>query len=369
MFKPTMPTLKSLPIAERFTLLRVNVPTLGAGLTGVGGRNEHDGDACNIGFVFNEHTKLVERPMIRSTPLRLASRLLIQTISNARKVFKCQCSIQLSCFVDQRFRDIVIQPLLEALFSAGEPSQQFSGTASALALNPTSDLAISVSNGLNLFAAPGLSSTGGGDVSPTQINSNHLWSLASRRTINLNYKVDVVLPFLGFVQGSTGQLLSPEQRNLIPADGQLEVASTRFQGDTNRLSVLQVSECPNVKANRSWPKPMYLLHCLGITNHTPNRLADVIRLQSSRLSHRTIDLVVKLGRVPAVFLLGHFQNLITSISKPLKSQVNFWPQLYRDYQLTLRRQGLSHTSIVTPPTRRAPIPPRPTEVWGFSEIN
>jgi hypothetical protein len=56
--------------------------------------------------------------------------------------------------LNQSLADVVIQPLLEALFSAGEPSQKSSRIPSAFALNISPDPTVAVTSGLNLASTP-----------------------------------------------------------------------------------------------------------------------------------------------------------------------------------------------------------------------
>lgn len=112
MFKPTMPTLKLLPIAITLPLFGVNVAATGTGLTGVGWWNTHNEYTCNRSLVVHEHPQLVKRPVIGASTLSLGSRPGVETVTNSAQIFKRNA---LFCFVHQLFADVVIQPMHESV--------------------------------------------------------------------------------------------------------------------------------------------------------------------------------------------------------------------------------------------------------------
>jgi hypothetical protein len=154
MFKPAMPTLKPLPVAIALPFFGVDMVTARTGLRRVRRWNQQQRNARNHSLVLHKQSKLIERPIIGTSSLSLASRFFVQAISNAAQVLEGQRRIPLLCFVDKLLADVVIEPFLKVLFSACEPSQKSSRIPSAFALNVCSNLTVSVANGLNCFAAP-----------------------------------------------------------------------------------------------------------------------------------------------------------------------------------------------------------------------
>ncbi len=82
-------------------------------------------------------------------------------------------------------------------------------------LNVSSNLAITVTNVLNLFTIPRFTRGSGGNVASSQVNPNYFRSLASGLSWDINNEVDKVVTALGFIQCGAGWFLSPQQCNLI----------------------------------------------------------------------------------------------------------------------------------------------------------
>ena len=328
-----MPTLKTLPVAITLALDGVKMSAAVAGLRGVGRGNKEHRNPSNCSLVVHKQPELVERPVVSASTLSFASRLLIETFSDTRQVFKRQGCILQFGFLHQLSTDVVIHPRLKALLPPREPSHQSATGTSAFGLNTASDLGKSVTSGLNLFATPTLVSAGRGNISASKINPNHLRGLARRGGVNLYDAVDGVVTLAGFVQGGAGDFLPSQQRNLIAANGQLEPMALR-QGDAHFLSVFPVAKGSLVQTDRSGAEFVNLLDRFHVPNDAPNRHANMVRTQPRRTSHRFIGQMVQLGRIPLLRVLSNLEDLITSISKTLKRCVNFSPQLFRDYKLT-----------------------------------
>jgi len=347
MLKTTMSTLKLLTTAKRLPLSGVDVSAARASLRRVSGWNKNYWNTRNYGFVLREHPKLVERPVICSTPFGSVPRLFVEALPNVGQVLKSQCSINLFCFFYQLTADSVIQPLLKALFSAGEPSQQSSRTASAFALNIASDLGIAVTSGLNLCTTPAFICAGRGDISASQIHSDYLGRFARWVGWNLNADIDVIVSFPGFIQGCRRWDLTPKQRDLVITNREFELFPSCNQGDSNGLQILQIDEGANVKVQRSRTKLVDLFNGFSIANHATNRLTDVVCLQTCRFSDWLVNQVMQLGCVPLFVLFSDSENLIASISKTLKCQVNFLTKLLRDLKLTFNRYNLHLNTLKT----------------------
>jgi hypothetical protein len=344
-----MPTLEPLATTERFTLFGVNMSTAVAGLRGIGRRYKQHGYASYQSFVAYKYSELIESPVVCPTSLNLATSLFVEALSNVGQILKRQRCVTLFCLLNQLLADAVIQPLLEALFSTREPSQQSSRTASAFALNSASDLGISVASSLNLCSTPTVSSGNGSDVSASQINPNYLGCFARWLSGDFNADVDVVVTLSSFIQRCAGRGLPSEQCNLISTNGQLKLLPARDQSHPSSLQIFVVSKRSRVQIQRCWAEFVNLFDCLSIANHTANCLTNVISFQARRRSDALINQVMQLGCVPLFSLFCYVQDLIASHSKPLQRQVNFLAQLFRDYQLAFNRQDLHLRGAKTHP--------------------
>ncbi len=321
-------------------------------LTGISGRNKDNWDSSDSRLISNEDSELIERPIVRPTPLSLTSWLGVKTIPNSGQVLKRQCRIRLLCLLYQLLADIVIHPFLKAAFSPRKPSEQPSSVASAFGLNVSSEFTESVTNRLNLTSIPGLPRGSSGDVAPPKIDTNHFRCLACWWGINLNHQVDVVVTLTTFLERCTRQSLTPKQCDLISTNRQIKINSSTFESYSYSLLSFYIAEGANIQADRSGSEFVDFMSRFGVTNDAPNSLTNVIGFQPCHFSHWLINLVVKLGCIPAVILFGNFQYLVTSISESLQSLIDFWSILYRDYKLALHRQGLSHNNIVAHPDCR-----------------
>jgi len=362
MFKTTMPTLKLLPVPIRLPFNWVDVMASGACLTGIGRGHEDSQNASNSSFVPNEDSKLIERPVVRPSSLSFASWLSVEAVSDSGQVLKSQPSSRGECFLHQLLADIVIHPFLEPTLPPRKPSHQATCRTSAFGLNVSPDPTESVANGLNLASVPGLPRGSCRYIAATKIHANYLGCLARWWSVYLNDKVDVVVTLLGFIQGCTSEILPSKQCNLIPADGQLKINSSTFEGYSHNLFSFYIPERPDIQADACWSELVNLFDGFSIVNHPSNGLANVISFQFRSFSHWLINLVVKLRGIPAVLTFGDFQYLVASISKSLQSFIDFWSILYRDYKLAFNRQGLIHASIIAHPIIRRlksqlPFPP------------
>lgn len=358
MFKPTIPTLKLFSVPIRLPLFGVDVSAARASLASVGRWNKYTLDACNSCFVPNKKPELVKSPIICSSSLSFASWFGVETIPNSGQVLKCQSGIRCESLLHQLFADVVVYPLLKTTFSPGEPAEQPAAVPAAFGLNVSSDPTKSVSDRLDLLTTPAFTRRSSSYIAPAKINANYLGRLTRWWCVNLNYKIDVIVTLPRFTQRCTGKVLTSEQCNLVAADGQLKVNTPTFKGHAYNLFRFHISKCADIQTDRSGSELVDLLNRLGITNHSPNSLTNVIGFQSRCFSNWLINLVVKLSRIPAVVTFGYCQYLVASISKSLQSFIDFWLILYRDYKFALYRQGLSHTSLITHPEGRRlkPLP-------------
>ncbi len=347
-----------------------------ASLRGIGRGYKHNQNSCNRRFVADKHLKLIKRPVVRSTSLGFACWLFVKSVTNSAQVFKCQGSITAFSFLYQLLADVVVQPLLKATFSTREPAEQSATAPAAFALNVRPCLAKSIPDRLDLFTTPRLTRGSGSNVSTSKIDSNHFGCFARWWGIYLNHKVDVVIPFLGFTQRCTCEVLPSKQCHLIATNGQLKVNSSTLECHTYNLGFFDISKCADIQANRGGSKLVDLLDSFGVIDHPPNGLANVVGFKSRSFFHGFINLVVKLRCIPAIIAFSHCKYLIASISKSPQSLIDPWSRLYRDYKLAFNRQRLSHNDIIAHPDGRRlkPNPKRSSPVshtrsFLFSEVS
>jgi hypothetical protein len=116
------------------------------------------------------------------------------------------------------------------------------------------------------------------------------------------------------------------------------------------LSFFHILKRADIQADRSGSEFVDLFDSFGVTNHAPNCLTNMVCLQPGSFTNGLINLVVKLGRIPAILKSRYFQYLVASISKSPQSFIDLWSKLYRDYEFAFNRQGLSHVGILAHPT-------------------
>jgi len=348
-FPATMSTLERLAASVRLALLRVDVQAPVAGLAGIGGRNQYHRHSSNGSLVGHKHPELVERPVIGSTAFSFTPRFLIQALSDACQVLKSQCCTNGLGIPDQGSADVVVQPCLIAPFPPRKPTKQSSRRPRAFGLNLGAYTAEPVTDGLDVFSTPRTPVTSGGYIPPAQVNSDYLWSFASWGSVQLNRNVDVVLPLPGLAQSSTCWFLPSQKCYLIAADLELEPNPSTHQCYTNSLFGLSVLESAHIQSQAGGAKLVDLFHRFGVANHTAECLTDVISLQPRCRSYRSINQVMQLGDVPALFTFSGVENLVAGVSKSLQGAVNLLTQLLWDYQLATYRDGLAHGLIVAHP--------------------
>lgn len=262
-------TLEHFLILVRFSFFRMDEIITRAGLRRACKWNPKERDSCDISLVLNKDSKLIERPAVCFTSLRLALQFLVQTISNAGQIFKSKRSLELFRFLGQLPRDAVVNVFLKALFSARELSQQPSRAVSASRLNMSSDSCVSIPGCLKLLTIPGATGACTSNISSAQINPNYLWRFTCRLAGDVYHNVDVIVALARFVQGCTGRLLALQQGNPIPTNGKLEGLLSRFRGGSHRLSVFRVFEGTGIQADRNGAESVNPFNRFGIANHAP----------------------------------------------------------------------------------------------------
>ena len=370
-FQPAVTALKHFTVTVRLPFFGVDVMATTASLRCVSRRHKDNGDSSQNSFICNKHPELIERPIVRPSPLSFVTGLGIQRLANIGQVFKRQCCIYCLGFVYQLSADTVVDIFLKPRFSPREPLEESSRPTSAFGLKRCSDPRVTVASSLQLATIPSFVCGSGGDVSPAHVYPNHFWCFTCWRGVKFNSNLNVVVSTSSLDQRGTGGSLSSKQCQLIVANRQREPDTFRHQRNTYVLIGLPISEYPGIQRDTGWTKLVNLLDSFHIAHHSPNGLADMIRFQSSRQFDRVVGQVMQFGCIAAVFSLGYLQYLIASICKTLQSAVNFLPQLYRDLQLTRYRYCLSHALIILHPyclwKALHPAPPSspPIKGWGF----
>lgn len=218
-------------------------------------------------------------------------------------------------------------------------------------LNVSSNLTVSVTNGLNLFTVPRLTCGCGGDIASPQVNANHSWSFTTGLSRDIHNEVDKILSLLSSIQCCTRWALSPQQCNLISTNRQFKLNPSTYQSHTYRLAFFLINKGANIQADRGGSKLVDLLNSFSVTNNSTDSLTNMVSFQSSHFTHWLINQMVKLGSIPAIFTFSYFQYLIASIGKPFHRAVNIATKVREYYQLAFNRDGLSHDSIITHPVQ------------------
>lgn len=85
----------------------MHIPTVRAGLRGVGRRNDHHGHPVELRLVFDEPPELVKSPGIEATTLSLRNRFPF-SLADTREVFKGHAAIGAFGFGHNTLGDTVI---------------------------------------------------------------------------------------------------------------------------------------------------------------------------------------------------------------------------------------------------------------------
>ncbi len=115
MVKPTVSALKPLPTAITLPLDGVEMSAARAGLRRVGRGNKQNRHTGDRSFIAHKQPQLIERPIVCTSTLSLASGFFVQTFSDTRQVFKRQGCILRQSLLYQFSTDVVVHPLLKAL--------------------------------------------------------------------------------------------------------------------------------------------------------------------------------------------------------------------------------------------------------------
>ena len=336
-FQTTVTALKHLATAVRLPFFRVNVMTAAASLGRVSRWDKDNGNSSQNSLVGDKHPELIKRPVVRSSPLSFAAWLAVQGLTNIGQVLKRQCSSHALGLGYQLLSDAVVDVLLEPRLFPGEPLEESSTSSRAFGLKRSPDPRVTVASRLQLATIPSFIGGSCRNVSPTQIDSNHLRSFARWWSVEFNRNLDVIVSTPSLDQCGTSWGLPSQQCQLIIANGQREPDLLRHQRDANMLVGLPISEDSGIQRDAGWAKLVNLLDSLHVAHHSPNGLADMIGFQSSCQPDRVVGQVMQLGGVTAVLAFSYFQYLIASISKSLQGAVNFLAQLHRDLKLARDR--------------------------------
>ncbi len=368
-FQSAITALKNFTVAVRLPFFSCDVMASAARLRGISRWNKDNGNSSQDSFIGDKRPKLIERPIVRSSPLSFVPGLSIQRLTNISQVFKRQRRTYCRRFVHQLSADAVVDVFLKPRFSPREPLEEPSCPTSAFGLKRCSNSVVAVTSSLQLATIPSLVGGSCCDVSSSQIDTNYLGRLACWWGVKFNRNLNVIVSTPSFDQCSAGRSLSSEQCQLIVTNGQREPNLLRHQRNAYVLVGLSISEDSSIQRDAAWTKLVYLLDGFHVAHHSTNGLANMIGFQSSCQPNRIVGQVMQLGGIAAVFALGYLQYLITSIRKSLQSAVNFLTQLYRDLELAGYRYRLSHALIILHPRclwkALHPAPPSSPPTFGM----
>ena len=101
----------------------MDVVAVAASLTRVGRWDKNNRNPSNISFVLNEKPQLIKSPIVCPSALLLIRWFCVQRLPDIGQVFHTDNRAILFSGADNRFRDIVICPLLKAPFTSTKPSR------------------------------------------------------------------------------------------------------------------------------------------------------------------------------------------------------------------------------------------------------
>ncbi len=344
MFKTAKTTVKHFSLTVRLSRFGVDVVASRTSLAGVSRVNPNDFDSGNTGFVFGEQSQLIESPPIdfcSGFPSNFRSQ------PNARQIFKSNCRIQFLSNFNELLADVVVDPFLKSRFSPGEPSEQPFGRLSAFGLNRSANLDKSVSDLPQLRSIPRLSRRCGCNISQSQINSQNFRGFPFGLSRNLNDNIDIIVAIYALRKCGTGGRLTPKQGDLIAANFQVKIHTSRLQCYAYFLLGFNIFERPSIKTDASGSKLVNLFSGFALVHHAANCLTDVIGFQSRCLSNPLVSQVMQFGGVPTVVVFSCLQYAVTSVGKTRQSLVDPFGKLGWDYQLAFYRDCLIHPPMVT----------------------
>lgn len=334
---------------ESFRGAFANPQALVASLAGISGIHQHKSNPGQRGLIGDELPQLIEGP-------RMALPALLWPFSFDPHTDACQIlqgnnGPSLYGLPNQLLANGVVNPFLKASFSAAEPSKQAFGRLRAFALNGLSGVGESCSASLELRPTPGMPGTGGGDVSPAQIDTDNLGCFAGGRGVQFHLDLDIVTAVPMFDEDGTGWSLPAKQGQLVVTDPQRQpdpAASERYADGQSCFAVL---EGAGIQTQAGWPELVHTLLRLERPDYPPDRLADVVGLQAGGRPNRVVAHVVQLCSVVAMGLLRRCQNLVTSLSKTGQCLVNPLRHIIGDFELARYANYLAHALIISHPER------------------
>jgi hypothetical protein len=305
-------------------------------------------------FVFKKSAKLIERPRIRASALRLVARLLIGSIANACQIFNCNSSTLRFGSFDDALADGVVQPSLIPLLPSRQPFQDISHPAARgscafrdFYLKRRSDLGKIVSSSLNRFPVPFVAARRYSNISASKVNADHLVRLNWIRRLVFELNMQIVLPVTMFAQLSRGRITSLKFASLIDAGINLDVFPAVNQRQTccpifltkREDSSIIICRCGTERNDRL----VFLFRGFPIRS---DARADSERQSGAQLklfSQVLIDLTLNRG------LTGHasFNSLIcivTAIRKRFEQGINFGYLFSAGLKLANNGQYLFHES-------------------------
>ncbi len=343
------PTTICVNTSKTFFVPVANYLAAVTGFTCISRVNQNQINTSKIGFVLGQQAQLIESPTVVFSSLRKPD---FGTLPNPSQIFKSNYA-KVFGFCDKLFADLVVNPMHESSFSPREPSKQSFRTLSAFALNRGSNTGKFSTGFSELLTVPGFTCRGRSDISQSNIYSKYFWSLISRLCWHFYHDIDVVITLSIFRQSSTSRSLTSQQCYLITANLQVKVNSVALKSYSYLLLILNIFKRSSVQADTRRSKLVDFFGSFLLIDYSSDCLTDVISFQASRFSRCLVNLVMQLGRIPAMIALCYRQDLITGISKTNKCLVNLILKVYRYYQFASYSQGLIHARIILHPDLKA----------------
>lgn len=353
----TMPTLKPLTTPIRFIEIRVHVQALMTGLRGMAGVNAVDFHPYSQSLVLDKQPKLVERPTVATSAVRLVAGPLIGTLSNSRQILQRNADRKRFRSFNDTFRNIVIYPTLKATLTTRQPLQQLTASPSRTACALTgfvlelgSQVGTMVTDFGYVLSIPALPFRCVGNICTPQVHSQNLISILRLWRLRLQANLDVVGTILPFEQSCRLGIRACQHPSLVVADCQCKSLTAINSSERNRPILLSEGEDPSVIGDKASLERFYWTVFLSgeptKTRYSPAYLLSQIARQAEPGANLVITEGLQLNCIDYLFwrVLVH---PVQRLHKSIQCRIQF-DGLRRGYLEPARdSQDLIHNPIIS----------------------
>lgn len=236
----------------------------GAGRTGPGRIarvNQQNRDAGSFGFVADQLSQLVERPVAVPASLRATNRSLADTA----QIFESDCPASVLRLLDKPLADRVIGMLLKTCLLPGQLLEFASGRPGLFLLESATAMLKNAPISLNVCPAEIPAIRIGGEIDNPQIHPENSLHLHRPGCFYVTGNEQIKLPF--DVTQVTLPALTPQHFQLPRPGREADPLTTVYRPDRDFLPFQMVRKNAAVKGNRSMglePAPGFAVHLVSI---------------------------------------------------------------------------------------------------------